>query len=165
MSADLTSLSDFLDTFDVHAPAEAADLIGMNASDFGDALSVILFDSLCYIVKTQSGEYHAIIGNNDTLHSTLDDAASRLYFDHYVSECVPPSQWTTDSLTNPLHDYSAFYGLPYASADEMLHDILSVDPTDRTYQQNVHIGWLNWFIDLWNDTQNREDEIAVGIRR
>jgi hypothetical protein len=167
MSADITSLSDFLSTWEEMSPVEAAAELQIGDEMFTEGEVVYIYDSLSYIShipnppQGAAGPWHVLIGNHDSLHATQDEAATRLYLEHYVSECVQPTAWSTAALTSLLIDFSKFYGLEYASADEMLFLALHKDPQDRTYRDAEIIAWLEWFIDLWNEVQMSEDVAAV----
>lgn len=159
-----TDLSTFRTEYEILTPAQAADRLGLGIEMFDTAALVFVFDGESYVSQVKSGCYTVIIGREDSIHVNLPDAATRLYLEHYVFECVEPTEWTTSSLCVLLLDFARFNGLKFASADEMLHDIIPETPDQRTAQTAMQMDWLEWFIDLWNETELNEDAAFLASR-
>lgn len=67
---------------------------------------------------------------------------------------------STDDLSDLLFSYSHRNMLTFASADEMLIDVLN-----QIEKLQVNARWLQGFIKVWNDVQAEEDfESAIAAR-
>ena len=67
---------------------------------------------------------------------------------------------TTDALSDILGAYCLAKGLPFQSADELLHEVL-----DRANELRRHASWLHTFITRWDEVQAEEDfEQACAAR-
>ena len=67
---------------------------------------------------------------------------------------------STDDLSDLLFDYAHRNMLTYASADELLIEVLG-----KIERLNVNSRWLQGFIKRWNEVQAEEDFEAAIIAR
>ena len=67
---------------------------------------------------------------------------------------------TTDDLSDLLFDYTHRNMLSFASADEILIDVLN-----QIEKLQVNARWLQGFIKVWNDVQATEDFVSAIAAR
>ena len=148
----------------------ACEALNEDASTFEGAQAVWLYDGLTYIEERS----HAVGGapmpapfyvqiERDDYSGTKEQMEARLWFDFVAYECIPDSDWTTGNLTTLLNDWCAWTGIEPASADELRVALCVNPPEDRSYEENNRIGFLEWFILVWNDAQAKEDLYGGGI--
>lgn len=155
---DCTNLNDFRAHYEEMTPHKAVD--AMSDLMFEDVAGTVLaFCGYAWAVKNPDGTYWAII-ERDEYTGDFDHVSAAVFFEHYVSETVSAGEWTTNSLSDLLRDYSAWRGLTYASADEMLVEALRHHPNQRTTTEIRVCQWLEWFIGVWDVVQEREDRTA-----
>jgi hypothetical protein len=122
------TLGDFRATGKRYDLVEGADVIGVDLGywDGCTVQSLIVFDGGCYI-EVLPGEYGLLLGR-DYFNGGRGDMEARLFFDHYVSECV--HDWTHDELAVLMGEWIEW---------------------QRTLKPNGLIGdveklaWLEWF--------------------
>jgi hypothetical protein len=153
------NLSEFRASAIRHATAAACEIIGVDPDYYADTstAAVWLYAGDCYIEELESGEFHLLIGREEWV-GKRGDLEARLYFEHFVSECLEFGPLTLEKLIELLSAWSQWRGLKLASADEMLADLVE-SPTynsDRT--------WLEWYLREWEDAERRDAGRHFGNR-
>jgi len=140
----MENLETFKAGFVNYAPQDASALL---RDDFDSVEFVAIHkESLCYIAPDGLGRFATPIGNADFV-GTQSAMMNRVYFGHYVSECV--DSWSIMGLVALLREFSEWSRLNWESADEMLFALLHVAPECRTAQTCRDIAFLQWFIETW----------------
>lgn len=116
---------------------EGSDLIGVDVEYWSgtDVDSLMVYDEAQWI-EIIPGEYGLMIGR-DYWTGPLADMESRLFFDHYVSECA--NNWTVPELAVMLREWVDW----------------RASMTDDDAESRFN--WLEWF--CW-----RMDEVTGGMK-
>lgn len=152
------TLKSFLTSAQIITCTKACEVFGdLMFEDFPARTRVVTFHQDRAWATLDNGVFSAPVGNTSYDSPRLGEVAAPLYFEFYVSEVMDPEDWSTETLTTLLEEYTEWRGLKIASADEMLHTLLVVEPAERTCESELAAAWLDWFIDLWGEVQARED--------
>ena len=141
----------------------ACEALNEDASTFEGAQAIWLYDGLTYIEERSHAvggapmpaPFHLII-ERDSFCGTKEQMEARLWFDFAAFECIHDMEWTTAELTTLLNEWCAWKGIEPASADELRVALCVNPPEDRSHEENDRIGFLEWFIYLWDHAEARE---------
>jgi len=129
---------------------EAAELLGLDADMFEYSARVYLYAGQSYLEEDISGRFFVMLGRDD-FWGSLRQVEHHLFFHWVVSECL---DWDCDIACDWLDTFCAFYDYPdNLSAEELVHELLSIDPSERDFQTRLNIGWLGWFCEQWEGAE------------
>lgn len=145
------TLQAFCDTASRETPKNAARELQIDEDFFEGVVAVWTYQDYCFL-EEHPDSFAVHIDNKYWNGCTRDEAEARLFFDHYVSECV--DDWTHERLTALLAEWCNWKGLTVASADELLaeNDANEAPAAQRAEQLN-RSAWLQWFIRTWEATE------------
>lgn len=116
-----------------------------------DTLGAALYVDSCFIGLDEAGWILTL--DRDEFRGSLDELEPRLYFEHYVQECV--RDYDMEGLTALLDGYCRWQNLPLdVAANEMLCGALTV-------QQR---RWTTWFIKIWEDLESLTPRWRVKLQ-
>jgi hypothetical protein len=131
------TLSEFLATEKRLSVDQGARILRIDEDVFEGDTELFVFDGDTFLSRCPLG-FHLLIGTDSFLSKDKDALATRLYFDHYVWECV---DHTLENLTSFYGEWLRWQGLEEACALE------HIAGSDLTYYQ---LQWLTDFVDLWD---------------
>lgn len=143
------TFNEWRETRKIYEPAEAAYLLDIPADMFEYSARVYIYEGESYLEEDISGRFFALIGRSEYWGS-LRQVEHHLFLHWVVSECL---EWTNDIACDWLRTFCAFYGYADLSADELLHELLSIDPSNRDFETRDNIEWLLWFCEKWQSTE------------
>lgn len=155
----MMTLPEFLASGTCHFVKDAAQIIGEHPDTFEGYAAVWLYGDTCWLGENLDGTFHTLVERSEW-GGTRTEVATALYMDHYL--WLDNARLTTVLLARALARFCAWRGLEIASADEMQHEILAIEPEKRSPADRYNAAWLGWFIDAWNETQAREDSALPG---
>ena len=138
MNNPATNIEEFRSRKETFSPDIAAELLRYDIEQFGDnCKSILIYDGM-YISELESGEYWTIVGRDEVL-GTLEECEEFLFYDWYITECLPSGFiFSTEELTKLLEDWAEYQGLPY--------------------EAHCQCEWLQWFIEEWDKSKEAEDK-------
>ena len=124
---------------------EATTALNIDAGYFEGMVRVYIYNGDEYLSETDEGRFHTHI-ERDEYFGSLREMEHTLFLQWSVSECLT---WNNETACDWLETFCAFYGYEPQSADEILHELLSIEPAERGWKINNHIAWLEWFCERW----------------
>ena len=146
----MMTFDEWRETRKVYEPKEAADALGIDADMFEYSARVYIYAGQSYLEEHISGRFFVMIGSSDYWGS-LRQVEHHLFLQWVVSECL---EWGNDIACDWLDTFCDFYEYPdQICADELLHELLSIDPNERDLEPIDNIEWLMWFCEKWQNAE------------
>ena len=167
MFTEFQDYEDWAGGWEVMTAEQAAEKLGEHIDDTSNIFggdTVRLMPCGMWITNLGNGWFNALV-QHDEYQGDWASVSKSCYFEWAVSEMFEDP--TTDQMCDLMTAWAAWQGVPPASADEMACDprIVGDKPwREKTHRERVRSVWLKWFIEKWEEVQDREDAAAMGGR-
>lgn len=146
----MLTLNEFRATRQIMAHAELQATLG---DDFADLIGGAVYADDCFIGLDEAG--WILILDRDEWRGSIDELEARLYFEHYVQECVRIyDEGPLELLYREFCQWAGFVNYPDARS---LLETVGLGPTNT--------NWLIWFVELEESLQATKTRWRVKLQR
>lgn len=154
---DVLTFEEWRNTRKIMGIEETVETMNIDADMFEGMTRVYIYGGEktgVYLCETEDGQFHTHI-ERDEYFGSLREIEHTLFLQWAVIETL---EWNNDVACDWLETFCAFYGYEPQSADEILHELLSIEPAKRDWKTNNHIAWLEWFCERWAEYEAEEEK-------